>query len=262
MAQRYISADDIAHLFYRKPKKTYRLLSWPTVSAAFLIVVGIFLLINAPAFSQQLAYWWSNDYQTPAVISQPTGQSPVSLPVVQPARSLPTSQFNPDLMANNTIAIPKIKVSAPVIWDVTSGSDVNTDLLKALQQGVARYPQTALPNQIGNTFLTGHSSNYWWDPGHYKTIFALLDKLVAGDTIYIKYQNQVYTYHVTGQQVVPPTDTAVLDPTNQPILSLMTCTPTGTSLNRRIVTAALVSPTTNLVAQPTRPTENVLQSVR
>jgi sortase A len=145
---------------------------------------------------------------------------------------------------------------------VTGGDDLTADILRALQDGVVRYPKSGLPNQIGNTFLTGHSSNYWWEKGRYKTVFVLLDKLVAGDLIYLKYSGTLYSYKVSDQKIVSPTESSVLEPTKEPILRLMTCTPTGTALKRRIVTANLIAPLDNLTVQTTSPTIRTLQEIR
>lgn len=269
MKQRYISSEDINSLFHSKKRKR-RFPSWQVLSACFVIVFGIFFLINAPAITQQLSYWYETDIQNSQSLTQtiseekkapgipvasPTGIDTIKQPVVTVATDL--SKIN-----DNSIYIPKIKVKAPIIWDVSAGGDLNTDMLTALRYGVVRYPQTALPSQVGNVFLTGHSSNYWWEKGNYKTIFALLDRLVVGDMIYIKYNGIVYTYKVAGQRVVKPSETSVLNSTKAPTLSLMTCTPTGTALYRRIVTANLVSPTEGLTQQPTSPTNGSLQAVR
>lgn len=258
MAKRqYISANEIADLFHRPNRKKYRL-SGQILVAGGLIGLGLYFLLNAPALSQQLRFWWESDIQAAV---QTTAPLPIiSEPVVTPGTS--NSPTETVAMADNSIYIPKLNVRAPIIWDVTGGKDLNSDLLKALERGVARYPQTALPDQVGNVFLTGHSSNYWWEKGQYKTVFALLNRLVVGDVVMLKYQGKVYTYKVNGQKVVKPTETSVLNPTQTPTLSLMTCTPTGTSLYRRIVTADLISPTEDLTPQPTQPNPAALQSVR
>lgn len=291
--KRYISADEVNALFHQ-PVKRRPLLSWQLISAALLIVIGVFTAMNAPALDQQLRYWWATDIQASkenrpepgtgnlGIVDTPTeqsGQNPEQSTnplnssqtggqaAIQPASNRPTVQVvaqsaQPQL-ADNTIYIRKIGVKAPIIWDVSGGSDLNSDLLKALQNGVVRYPRTALPNQVGNLFLTGHSSNYWWEKGNYKTVFALLNRLVVGDLIHIKYQGQLYTYRVNGQKVVKPTETSVLNPTATPTLSLMTCTPTGTTLLRRIVTADLIEPKEGLATQQTKPTDfSALGSVR
>ncbi len=270
--KRYVSSEEIHKVFHAPTKKKQKLPSWQLLSAAILVVVGFYVLVNAPAVSQQLDYWWNNEIKTDkraelAVNVPSSSQSslptntPVNSPTSVPAMPVTTS-LDPAKLTNNSIYIPKTKTKAPIIWDVSGGKDLNSDLLKALEKGVVRYPQTALPNQSGNLFLTGHSSNYWWEKGKYKTVFALIGRLVVGDIIYVKYDNQLYTYKVTGQKVVKPSNTSVLKPTSTPTLSLMTCTPTGTSLLRRIVTARLVSPTTNLLPQPSNPIATDLGAVR
>jgi LPXTG-site transpeptidase (sortase) family protein len=265
MAQHYVSAEHIQKLFYEE-KKRYRMPSWQLALSGVFIVLAVFLAINAPAIIQQLQYWYENDIApvedqaVVPIVPQVTTPTPGVTPAaVQPVKA---ATLDPQTLPDNTIYIPKTKTRAPIIWDVTGGKDLNTDMLNALQKGVVRYPQTALPDQIGNVFLTGHSSNYWWDPGKYKTIFALLDKLVVGDVVYLKYKSAVYTYRVNGQKIVQPTETSVLAPTKTATLSMMTCTPTGTSLLRRIVTADLISPTTDLKPQPTRPSTDTIYTVR
>ncbi len=283
MAKQYISAQEINQLFHQ-PKKPGSWPSWQLLSAGLLIGLGLFAFLNAPAIGQQLGYWWETDIQAgqkaqeievktkqPEVVNESVQQvgenssSKIQTPnnkYQNPNSKNVQASFDPQSLAENTIYIPRIRVKAPIVWDVSAGDDLNADLLKALEKGVARYPKTALPNQVGNVFLTGHSSNYWWEKGSYKTIFALLNRLVAGDQIYIKYQGQAYTYKVSAQKVVKPTETSVLNPTTSPTLSLMTCTPTGTSLMRRIVIADLVSPQLSGVAQPTKPDLENLESVR
>ena len=101
--------------------------------------------------------------------------------------------------------------------------------------GVVHYPDTALPGEVGNVFITGHSSYYWWSKGEYNTVFSILDKLIMGDDIYIHYNNKRYTYRVYDVDIVLPSDTSVLEQGDNSILTLMTCTPVGTNYRRLIV---------------------------
>jgi LPXTG-site transpeptidase (sortase) family protein len=73
-------------------------------------------------------------------------------------------------------------------------------------------------------------------------VFALLDTLTDGDEIIVYYHQEQYTYRVTDRATVEPGDTTVLskrDP-NKKELSLMTCWPVGTALERYIIFATLV----------------------
>lgn len=138
-----------------------------------------------------------------------------------------------------TIVIPKISVTAPILFVET----YNEATIQAnLSNGVVHYYQTALPGKVGNSFLTGHSSNYWWQKGDYNYIFANLDKLVVGDQAKIYYEGNKLLYQVTAIKTVEPTDMSVLEQTSKPTLTLMTCTPPGTNWKRLIVSLDQVSP--------------------
>lgn len=151
---------------------------------------------------------------------------------------------NKQVIGEDKIIIPKINVDAPLVYPQTVD---NKTILDALQNGVVHYPGTAFPGQAGNTFVTGHSSYYWWSGGEYNRIFTLLDKLQTNDLIYIHYRGEEYIYKMRDSIVVSPKQTEVLKPTTTPTLSIMTCTPIGTNLKRLIVRADMISsPSTGL----------------
>jgi sortase A len=114
--------------------------------------------------------------------------------------------------------------------------------LLSLHDGVVHYPNTALPGEQGNIVIFGHSSGQWWAPGHYKFVFTLLDKLTTGDRIILDYKGQRYIYKVTDTKVVLPNDLSVLNKSGNNILTLITCTPVGTSQKRLIVHAQQIVP--------------------
>lgn len=150
----------------------------------------------------------------------------------------PTGKVDPN--APPTITINKINVSAPIVTNIDSYKE--GDIKKGLENGVLHYWRTAEPGQNGNIVLFGHSSGQLWAPGNYKFVFTLLDKLKTDDLIQVEYQGTRYFYRVTGSKVVLPTDFSVVQPTNQAQLTLITCTPVGTSKNRLVVYAKQVSP--------------------
>lgn len=195
----------------------------PLTAALCVVLVFLFLQYNRVLFANVEAYISPGDINPANLIVDPS--TDIS---VDPAPKL---------------IIPKINVDVPVNYDTTP--DYNSQM-KAMQNGVAYFGipgADSKPGQIGNTVLSGHSSNDIIDPGNYKFIFARLDHLVKGDTIYVNYQSKRYTYTVTNTEVVKPTDVSKLVyKTDKPILTLITCTPLGTSLNRLLVTAEQVSP--------------------
>ena len=195
--------------------------------ATFLFILALF---KAPVLLNQLKYL-INHSNTPPIIT--TGNTAV-------AETVPP---------NPIITIPKINVSAPVIYPTTTANSPNYD--PELEQGVVHYPNTALPGQNGNTVIFGHSSNDWWQPGNYKFVFVLLDKLVPGDTFSVNYNSKRYIYSVTNTKIVEATDVGVLSPTPDPTITLITCWPAGTSLKRQIIQAKQISPTPQGSAAPT-----------
>ena len=129
------------------------------------------------------------------------------------------------------LSVPKLKISNAV---VTVGS---MDLKKSLIQ----YPQTALPGQLGNTVIFGHSVlPQFFNPKSYLTIFSTLYKLKQGDEILIDYDNVQYEYIVDEMFEVKPTDLSVLEQRfDQKNLTLITCSPPGTYLRRLVIKTSL-----------------------
>lgn len=146
----------------------------------------------------------------------------------------------------NRIIIPKLGKNIPLI-DVdhdegTPFTEMHKIFMKELEKGIVRYPGTAKPGEVGNAFIFGHSSNYYWEKGNYNTIFATLDQLEKGDEIIVYYNQKKFIYRVTDESVVKPGDTKALnsrDPKKKEI-SLMTCWPVGTTNERLIVFGELV----------------------
>jgi len=139
------------------------------------------------------------------------------------------------------ILIPKINLEIPVVYDL--GTNEEKAVQHALEGGVVHYDGTPNPGQSGNVVVVGHSSNNILNSGRYKFAFVLLKRMEAGDTLFLQKGGQRYTYQVIENRVVPPNDTSVLGPTSKPnTVTLITCDPPGTSINRRVVIAEQISP--------------------
>jgi sortase A len=195
----------------------------PITAALCVVVLFLFLQYNRVLFANVQAY--------------------VSPGNIDPANIIIDPSTNVAVSPDPKLIIPKINVDVPVEYNVTP--DYNAQM-KAMENGVAWFGipgANSKPGQVGNTVLSGHSSNDIIDQGSYKFIFARLDHLEKGDTIYVNYNSVRYSYTVTRKEVVKPTDVQKLVYSgDKPILTLITCTPLGTSLNRLLVTAEQVSP--------------------
>lgn len=148
----------------------------------------------------------------------------------------------------NRLSIPSLDINAPIVEptlgvDALVAKDWNTledQIRSTLLQGIVHYPGTAKPGKVGNAFFTGHSSNVFWEPSPYNTVFALLPKIEVGADVYITYDQKEFHYRVTDKYEVEPTDVSILKQGDEETLTLVTCTPVGTTLRRLVVTAELL----------------------
>lgn len=205
----------------------------PIASGIFVVLLFLFLQYNRIIISNTVAY--------------------VSPGSIDPQNIIINPNTNVKVGPESKLIIPKINVDVPVIYDV--GNDYSSQMV-AMTKGVAQFAvpgASSHPGQIGNTVIAGHSSNDLLDSGDYKFIFAQLDRLEIGDTIYANYNSIRYTYTVTKKEVVKPTDVnKLVYTTTKPLLTLLTCTPLGTAINRLLVTSEQVSPDPNQsIASPT-----------
>ena len=195
----------------------------PIFSGLIVVLIFVFLQYNRLIISNVMAYVSPGNIDPQNIVINPNAEVTVG--------------------PEPKLIIPKINVDVPVTYDI--GNDY-TSQMAAMTKGVAQFAipgADSHPGQIGNTVIAGHSSNDLLDGGDYKFIFAQLDKLNVGDTIYTNYNSKRYTYTVTKKEVVKPSEVSKLVyPTTKPMLTLLTCTPIGTSLNRLLVTAEQVSP--------------------
>lgn len=208
----------------------------PITAAIAVMLLFMFLQYNRVLFANVQAY------------VSPGNIDPVNI-IVDPSTD---TNVGPE----SKLIIPKINVDVPIVFDTTPDYDAQ---MKAMEKGVAWFGipgANSKPGQVGNTVISGHSSNDIIDAGSYKFIFARLDSLSNGDLVYVNYKNQRYTYQVKKKEVVAPSevDKLVYD-TKKPVLTLITCTPLGTSLNRLLVTAEQISPDPKKAQQNTSTTE-------
>jgi sortase A len=146
-----------------------------------------------------------------------------------------------DIGPDSKIIIPKINLEVPVVYDLNSIAE--DDIQAGLEDGVVHYSSTPDPGEIGNSVIVGHSSNNILNSGKYKFAFVLLRRLEIDDTFFVHYEGVRYTYKIYDKKVVPPTDVSVLGPADRAnTMTLITCDPPGTSINRLIITAEQISP--------------------
>jgi sortase A len=119
---------------------------------------------------------------------------------------------------------PSVRLSTTVL----EGSDDDT-----LLGAAGHIEDTAFPGQPGNIGIAGHRD----------TVFRPIRNIHVGDPLVLTTTDRVFRYRISNTMVVNPSDVQVLDPTEQPALTLVTCYPfafVGHAPRRFIVRAELV----------------------
>lgn len=195
----------------------------PLIAGLSVILVFLFLQYNRLIFAPIMAY-----------VSPNTDEVATSIEAIDPTI---TQAVSPD----PRLIIPKLNIDVPVAFGIN-----NSQIDEAMNHGVAQFTipgANAMPGQIGNLVLSGHSAGDIYSSNPYKFIFSGLERLNIGDLIYINYNSVRYTYQMTGSEVVEPSNVgALIYDTDRPMLTLITCTPLGTSRYRLLISAEQISP--------------------
>ncbi len=131
----------------------------------------------------------------------------------------------------NRLVIPRIQVDSEILESET------LDILDQ-QEGVWREPFTATPDNIGNMVIAGHRFQYL--PPNTSTFYNL-DQMQIDDKIMIIWNQKILIYKVHSVYEVTPDRVDIRNNSEfEHELTLYTCTPIYTSLNRLVVKAYLI----------------------
>lgn len=197
-----------------------------------LLGVSIIIFTYMPIIYGELSYNVKKFFN-------PAQEKALNVPVIDTGPDAENIVPYPTVDEYFSVVIPKIEVNAPIVKGV---STVNSkEYIEALRYGVAHAKGTSLPGQNGNTFLFAHSSLNFWQLGPYATVFNLLHQLEKGDIIIIYYQKQPYVYRVYEKEIVSGFNTEPFDiEYDQPVVTLITCDPPGSTINRLVVKARAI----------------------
>lgn len=136
--------------------------------------------------------------------------------------------WNPPPRGTNLgkIEIPRLGIAAVVRQGVDD---------KTLKRAVGHVPYTPLPGEPGNIGIAAHRDTH----------FRNLKGVKEGDVIRMVTKEGTYEYAVDSLKIVMPTNVEVLDPTDAPSITLVTCYPfnyIGNAPQRFIVRAKQISP--------------------
>ncbi len=182
------------------------------------VVLSVSVYIIVLPFLPFLTLWWSeftdssNGYRYDSQLARDAGQTDNLTPPPE----------------NNTLVIPGIQID----HSVTEGADISALSV----DGVWRRPNTSTPDQGGNTVMVAHRFSYS-EPA----TFYHLDKVDVGERFAVWWEQEEYVYEVFDVSVVPPTAIEIESQTDEPIVTLYTCTPVWTAAERLVVKARLVN---------------------
>ncbi|MDD3434810.1 MAG: Sortase family protein [Parcubacteria group bacterium ADurb.Bin305] len=221
------------------------------LSIFFAVFIGLFFVLNGAAFMAWIKYKVSEMrgkivyevYRKPAFLSSST-----STTLTQGSTVLPTEVSVPPLLpetytqlTGDVLVIPKLKLEAPI--KTVEVPDLKL-IEKKLTEGVVIYPG-GIPGE-NYTIILGHSSQYPWQPGHYKSVFSLLNELDQGDEIIVIWKNKVLLFQVQEKRIFLPwpqgedTTETIFPPEDRPLLILQSCWPVGVAYKRVAVKAGLI----------------------
>ncbi|HSD55648.1 MAG TPA: class E sortase [Candidatus Saccharimonadales bacterium] len=107
--------------------------------------------------------------------------------------------------------------------------------MATLKKGLWRRPNTSTPDKGSNTVIVGHRLTYSNPRG---TLYNL-DKVHVGDDLAVWWNGKRYHYSVTKTKIVTPDQISVENPTDNPQLTIYTCTPLWLPKDRLVVIATL-----------------------
>ncbi len=157
-------------------------------------------------------------------------------PAPAPNLELAPGEPQVDTSPVNRIVIPILGVDTVVKYIPFDGL---TWAISGLQQEVAWMGDTAWPGVGGNTALAGHVTLRNGANGP----FRYISDLRYGDVVWVYTEQNQYEYVVEEQRVVEETDLSIVDPSDDTLLTLITCTDWNANLGyyqrRLVVRAAL-----------------------
>lgn len=123
------------------------------------------------------------------------------------------------------LRVPSAGIEVPVFSDTSE---------RNLNRGAGAIEGTAAPGSDGNAGIAAHRDGY----------FRALQDVVLGDEIEVEHHTGTRRYRITDLTVVEPTDVSSLYPTDEPVLTLVTCYPfyfVGSAPQRYIVRAVAIN---------------------
>jgi LPXTG-site transpeptidase (sortase) family protein len=177
--------------------------------------------------------------QGPIQLPVPVAAGPVAalaaqsqvIPPIQPR----TRPYTNRLQVPERLQIPTIDLDSKVVPIGTRTDDKGHILWETAAFAVGHHKGTGLPGETGNVVLSGHISS-----PREGAVFNKLPKVGIGDGIVVSTADRQFLYVVVETKTVTPDQVDVLDPTDESMVTMITCVPDGIYSHRLIVRAEAV----------------------
>lgn len=235
--------------YYYKRNYSFTLKKGVRLSSLGFCLLGILILlyISFPLVSWQIYFapvFAASDVQAPipktTIVNSDTLGSLFSGATAGFGKDFTNAQnwFPTAHLENGQSRIPSYQLSIPSLQiehAIVSTTDYDLD------KHLVHYGNTPVPPDKGNAVIFGHSTlPQLFNKSNYKTIFANAYKLKLGDEIVAESEGVTYTYKIYNITVVDPIDTsAFVQDYDVSMLTLVTCTPPGTTWKRLIIKTKL-----------------------
>ena len=130
------------------------------------------------------------------------------------------------------LSIPSIGLTGARVVEVGTRIDKGQLVWETADHAVGHNIGSAVPGQAGNMILSGHISSPVRGEGNiFHNLPTLADKIGSRASIQAG-DGSWHHYDIVATDVVSPADTGVLEPTQSPVLTLLTCVPDGVYTHR------------------------------
>ena len=196
------------------------------LASTLLIIVGAFLVFYSLYINSLKKQPKSQESAPPSSsIAPPSSLQEEPVPAFPVGKLITTPEREAYVDGEMTLIVPRLNLDIPVF-------DGNSE--EVMSKGVGLYDYGQLPGEGNrNTSIVGHRDIYGQE-------FYYIDTIVSGDLLYLEYDGMQYTYEYESTEIVDAENWDPIRVKEYPCLTLTSCDPIGTSLNRIIVTSRLV----------------------
>ncbi len=214
-------------------------------AAAILLLLsasslGCRVTVKLPDLSQRQAY--AAPVATPTATSVPTpvvtiGQGVEEMDAASQLFAIPKDGVprGPRKQPPSRLIIPSIGVDTKVVQLGTRYNDKGELVWETAPFSAGHHVGTANPGERGNIVISGHISST-----REGAVFKKLPQVKVGDGILVGTTDMDYLYRVVDTKIVEPSQVDVMAPTQEEVLTVLTCVPDGIYNQRLIITAKRV----------------------